>query len=86
MAVYSDIIYKGNKTFENSLSVIKVIVDESVTKIEPYAFYGCKALKEIKISSSVTSIGAAAFAGCINLEKIEIPDSVTSIGEGAFKG
>ena len=61
-----------------------VVIPESVTSINDFAFYGCETLETVKIPKTVTSIGAHAFYGCECLRKIEIPESVTLIGGGAF--
>ena len=57
-----------------------------MTRLGPYAFYGCSGLTSVTIPSSVTSIGDLAFAYCSGLTSIAIPSSVTSIGNSAFYG
>lgn len=66
------------------LSVIFVLVIDSVTTIKTHAFDSCTALTSVSLGSSVTSIGHAAFNSCDALESINIPDSVTTIGSHAF--
>ena len=69
------------------LSQIKyVIIEDGVTSIGDYAFYGCKALGNVMIPDGVTSIGDSAFFGCTALRALTIPKSVTWIAEGAFNG
>ena len=66
-------------------NITKVILPDSLTKIGPETFYGCKNLKEINIPGNVTEIGRYAFGSCSNLRRsITIPKSVTTIGERAF--
>ena len=65
-------------------SVVKLVIDTSVTSIGDYAFCNCRRLTSIEIPDSVTSIGKNAFYGCTGLTSIEIPDSITSIGARAF--
>ena len=60
------------------------IIPSTITRINDYAFFGCKNLISIDIPSSVTSISFDAFLECTNLTSIDIPSSVTSIEDGAF--
>ncbi|MBO4914446.1 MAG: leucine-rich repeat domain-containing protein, partial [Oscillospiraceae bacterium] len=61
-----------------------VIVQNGVTSIGNYAFYGCTSMQSAEISGSVTSIGTCAFFNCSALRGVRIPGSVRSIGERAF--
>ncbi len=60
-------------------------IPSTVTKINNYAFSGCRSLKSLTIPNSVKEIGLSVFEGCANVETITIPESVTSIGDYAFK-
>lgn len=60
-------------------------IPEGWTKLEGFAFKGCKELKSITLPSSLKAIGTRAFEGCENLREITIPASVESIGYCAFK-
>jgi hypothetical protein len=68
----------GNRT------TTSVVIPNSVTSIERYAFANCNSLTSITIPNSVTSIGFGAFADCTSLIAITIPTSVTSISDQAF--
>ncbi len=46
----------------------ELVLDDRVTEIGGYAFYGAKNLKKITIPSSVTRIGKNAFKDCTSLE------------------
>ena len=61
----------------------EVVIEDGVTSIGAFAFYGCTGLASIDFPASVTSIGERAFYGT-DLTSVEIPASVTSIGEYAF--
>ena len=63
-----------------------VVIDNGVTNIGDYAFYGCSKLSEISIPDKVTKIGDSAFEGCDKLTAIDIPNEVTYIGNYAFNG
>jgi hypothetical protein len=76
-----------NYPFYRNMSVISVLIPNSVTSIGDGAFYGCSGLTTLNIGSGVTSIGREAFAYCSGLTgTLTIPNSVTSIGDGAFYG
>ncbi len=57
-----------------------------VSKILPYAFYGCSRLNEIELKGAVTEIGERAFAYCPSLDALYLPQTVKSIGYDAFGG
>ena len=66
--------------------VKKVVIEEGVTSIGDYAFFGYSSLTSIEIPESVTSIGIYAFFNCTGLKSITIPKSVASVGDKAFSG
>ena len=72
----------GTNAFSGAVSLINVIIPNSVMDIGASAFQGC-GLISISIPHSVTNIGDHAFAGT-RLTSVTIPESVTSIGDGAF--
>ena len=61
-----------------------VIIEDGVTYIGSYAFYGCTGLTSVTIPDSVTSIGSNSFYGCTGLTSITIPDSLANIEGDAF--
>ena len=71
--------------FWNDPVVTSVIMPDSVTVMESYAFTGCGNLVSIKLSNSLTTIIRRAFQGCENLASIEIPASVKVIETEAFR-
>ncbi|MDR0834251.1 MAG: leucine-rich repeat protein [Candidatus Symbiothrix sp.] len=62
-----------------------LVVDNSVTTIGQYAFYGCEYITSASIGIVVTTIGDYAFQGCSRLGSITIPDNITSVGNYAFQ-
>lgn len=62
-----------------------VILPTSIETIPEQAFFGCKNLKEIRVSSQLKEIGKEAFRECSALEEIFLPSTVTAIGDGAFR-
>lgn len=67
-----------------STKINTVVVENGVTSIGDYAFYGCSDLGSVTISSGVVSIGSYAFSCCHSLNSITIPGGLSSIGSYAF--
>ena len=63
----------------------KIIIPDTVIRIESDAFFKCSGLTNVTIPDSVTNIGNWAFEGCSGLTSVTIPGSVTSIGGCAFE-
>ena len=74
----------ANHLYLNGEEVRDLVIPNSVTSIESYAFYECSGLTSVTIPNSVTSIGREAFKYCSGLTSVTIPNSVTSIGYAAF--
>jgi len=81
---YATPLCYANNLYINGELLTELVIPDTVTKINDYAFYRCTRLKSITIPDSVTSIGGSAFYGCTSLTSITIPDSVTSIGDFMF--
>ena len=62
-----------------------MILPNTVTNIDSYAFEGCTNLESVTLSNSLYAIGVGAFKGCSSLEEIEIPASVQHIDSNAFE-
>lgn len=73
------------EAFVDCSKVTSIVIPDSVTSIEAYAFSYCTGLTNIVIPDSVTNIGDGAFEGCIGLTSIDIPDSVINIENSAFE-
>ena len=79
---YTHHLYSDEET-----EITDLVIPNSVTSVNDYAFYGCSGLTSVTIPNSVTSIGYMAFYGCSGLtSSVTIPNSVTSIGQDAFYG
>ncbi len=75
---YSRSLYLNNEP------VTELVIPDTATKINAYAFYKCNSLTSVSVGSGVTSIEANAFKGCYRLITVVIGDSVASIGVNAF--
>ena len=70
--------------FKNNAYVTSVVIPKSVTRIEPYAFWGCSVSK-VTLGAGLTEIGDYAFANCKKLSSIDIPENIERIGLYAFE-
>lgn len=58
----------------------------TVTRIDPYAFWGCEKLAYVQLSAGLTEIPAYSFFGCTGLQAVSVPYSVKRIEAKAFSG
>ena len=70
--------------FKANLHLKKVIIPNSVKKIENDAFCECAYLEEVSLSQNLELIDGGAFSFCYRLKAIALPDSVLKLGEHAF--
>ena len=61
-----------------------LVVEDGITSLGRYGFYGLSALTDVTIGTGVTAINNCAFEVCRSLVTITIPKNVTSIGQRAF--
>ncbi len=64
--------------YSNREAIKTVQIENGVTSIGNYAFYGCSSLTSVTIPSSVTSIGYDVFYGCNSLESIQVESGSTT--------
>ena len=81
---YSNPLYYAHHLYVNGDEVKNLVIPNSVTHINGYAFVACSGLTSITIPNSVKSIGIYAFWNCSGLTSVTIGNSVTSIGSWAF--
>ncbi len=63
-----------------------VVIEEGVTAIGNYAFFGCENLQSVSLPQSLTTIGNYAFFNCNQLTHTSFPDHLLTIGDYAFAG
>jgi hypothetical protein len=63
-----------------------IIIENGVTRIGDYAFYGCSRVTSVSIPNSVITIGNSSFRDCSGLTSVIIPNSIVSIEDFAFSG
>lgn len=76
--------YRSVPWYSYRSSIGAVVVEEGVTSISAYAFYGCTEMTSATLPETVSSIGAWAFNDCEGLTEILIPAAVTVIEESTF--
>ncbi len=82
----SNPIYYAHHLYLNGQEVTDLVIPESITAINSYAFYGGSGFTSITLGNAVTTICNYAFSGCTGLTNLTIGDAVTTIGESAFEG
>ena len=68
--------------YDKTSDIERIVLPESLTKIDDDAFMNCKKLKDVIIPDSVEYL--SGFYGCSSIKSIEIPRSVKTIGDHAF--
>ena len=67
----------GANAFYGCLSLLSVVLPETLKTIQSQCFMNCSALQTINIPKSVTSIGTEAFYGCESLIAIDVDTANT---------
>lgn len=70
--------------FKDRADICKIVVQQGVTTIGDYAFYGCENVTSVTLPDTVTQIGKLAFYGCKELRTLTVPDSVLTVEDYAF--
>lgn len=73
----------GHSVF-NARDVEEVVIPDSVTEIQDYAFSGNKKLKSVTLSKNLKVLGINAFFNCQALQSIELPATLKEMGSYAF--
>lgn len=71
------------EAFQDNRKIKKVILPDSITRIENFAFQNCSALEEVVFGNNVKFIGDSSFWGC-GFKSIELPKSLETIYPYAF--
>ena len=62
----------GPYCFAKNKYLERVVIPDSVTKIERMAFYNCTGLREFEIGAFLTELGGDAFMNCHSLRKLKV--------------
>ena len=63
-----------------------VIIDEGITQIGDYAFYGASRLKTVTLPASLDTVGDYSFANCSALTKLTFSGDMPFFCNNSFKG
>lgn len=66
--------------------IVKVVIDDGITKIGNQCFRDCNNINQVEIPDSVSVIGANAFIRCYGLNEIRLPENLKEVGSYAFAG
>ena len=78
---------KGYSPFESYKNKIKkVIINDGVTFIGSYMFYGFKNITGVSIADSVTGFDRSAFEGCTGITELRLPSKLEDVYWDVFKG
>ena len=67
-------------------NIKSIVVEDGVTNVGAFAFYGMTNLTSATLADSVTTIGGYAFKNDSALAEIKLPANLTAIKESAFYG
>ena len=76
---------KKDESTNDLINLSRYTMPDTVTKISPYAFYGCKNIESITLSNGLEEIPEYAFSYCNGLTHISIPFSTNRIDVKAFQ-
>ena len=62
----------GSYCFAKNKYLERVVLPDSLTKMERMAFYNCTGLKELEIGAALTELGGDAFMNCHNLSMLKV--------------
>ena len=74
-----DVAIIGTEALSKSL-ITKLIIPDSVTKLENAVFSGFNKLEEVTIGKGITVLPYSAFSYCTSLKKVALPDTITLFG------
>ena len=76
----------GEKAFEDTSAIEKVVLPETIISIKSCAFSKCEGLKEVILPNSLKSLGLLSFFYCTSLKSIRLPANIQEIDVSAFDG
>ena len=82
----SNPLVRAHALYINENLVTDLVIPDTTTKINAYAFQGASCLMSVSFSPAVDTIGSYAFSGCSGLiGMLDIPNTMTRIESYAFQ-
>ena len=83
MQSFDSVYGETNAPWAKFQTITKVVINEGVTSIGFYAFYGLNMIEEVSLPHSLKSIGGESLRGN-KISKIDLPEGLEEIGSFAF--
>ena len=83
---YSYPLFSTGEFRLNGKELTSVVVPESITAINNFAFYNISTITSVVMHNNLKSIGGYVFGNCYQLTTMEIPSSVETMNSGIFEG
>lgn len=80
----SNPFFYADHLYLNDVEITDLVIPNSVTEMESFAFFGIGGLKSVIIPNSVTDIVNGAFDGCSGLRTVYIGSDVKDVGNASF--
>jgi len=71
---------------EDILEIKKLIIEDGVTTVGDWAFFGAENLADVSLAQSITQIGPYVFGINSSLTSIALPEGIARIEDGLFNG
>jgi len=81
---FSNPLYYAHHLYLNDQEITDLVIPNSVTAINNYAFYGCSGFTSVTIGDSVVTIGDYAFRECTGMTDLTLGNSLIGIFPDAF--
>ena len=79
--------YANGLPYMSREHLTSITIEEGITHIGDYAFYGCSKVTHVSIPSTLESIGQYAFSGMSSwADPLVLPEGLTSLGNYSFSG
>ena len=75
----------GARLYVSGEQILDLVIPDTITEIQDYAFHGASGIKSVTIGDNVTKIGEYAFYRCADLREIYVGKTVRSIADSSFQ-